>query len=101
MALGEAGPEELVLVTGSLYVVGAARALLMGTPGLEPSGQLDLSRPEGRPGLVIDALTCALVSEPTRVSTMSERTTVVMGQWANHEWRRRPSGRNDAGHLQA
>ena len=41
VALGEARPEELVLVTGSLYVVGAARAMLMGQPGLEPSGRLN------------------------------------------------------------
>ena len=38
-ALGEAGDEDLVLVTGSLYVVGAARAVLTGEPGLEPSGR--------------------------------------------------------------
>ena len=41
LALGEARPEELVLVTGSLYVVGAARAILMGQPGLEPSARLN------------------------------------------------------------
>ncbi len=41
VALGQAGPEELVLVTGSLYVVGAARALLMGAPGLEPSARFN------------------------------------------------------------
>jgi len=28
VALGEAGPDDLVLITGSLYVVGAARAVL-------------------------------------------------------------------------
>jgi dihydrofolate synthase / folylpolyglutamate synthase len=39
VALGEAAADELVLVTGSLYVVGAARAVLMGAPGLEPSGR--------------------------------------------------------------
>lgn len=37
VALGEARAEDLVLVTGSLYVVGAARALLTGQPGLEPT----------------------------------------------------------------
>jgi len=41
VALGEAGPDELVLVTGSLYVVGAARALLTGSAGLEPTGLLN------------------------------------------------------------
>jgi dihydrofolate synthase / folylpolyglutamate synthase len=41
VALGEAGPDELVLVTGSLYVVGAARALLMGASGLEPSARFN------------------------------------------------------------
>ncbi len=41
VALGQAGPEELVLVTGSLYVVGAARALLMGAAGLEPSARFN------------------------------------------------------------
>ncbi len=40
VALSEAGPDELVLVTGSLYVVGAARAVLLGEPGLEPTGRL-------------------------------------------------------------
>jgi dihydrofolate synthase / folylpolyglutamate synthase len=40
VALGEAEPEELVLVTGSLYVVGEARAVLLGEPGLEPTGRL-------------------------------------------------------------
>ncbi len=39
VALGEASAEDLVLVTGSLYVVGSARALLTGAPGLEPSGR--------------------------------------------------------------
>lgn len=37
VALAEAGADELVLVTGSLYVVGAARSVLLGEPGLEPS----------------------------------------------------------------
>jgi dihydrofolate synthase/folylpolyglutamate synthase len=37
VALAEAEPEELVLVTGSLYVVGAARTVLLGEPGLAPS----------------------------------------------------------------
>ncbi len=46
VALGEAGPDELVLVTGSLYVVGAARALLMGAPGLEPApASTELAQP--------------------------------------------------------
>jgi dihydrofolate synthase/folylpolyglutamate synthase len=39
VALAEAGPDELVLVTGSLYVVGAARSVLLGEPGLEPSSR--------------------------------------------------------------
>jgi dihydrofolate synthase / folylpolyglutamate synthase len=39
VALGEAKVDELVLVTGSLYVVGSARAVLTGQPGLEPSGR--------------------------------------------------------------
>lgn len=39
VALGEAKRDELVLVTGSLYVVGSARAVLTGQPGLEPSGR--------------------------------------------------------------
>jgi dihydrofolate synthase/folylpolyglutamate synthase len=37
VALAEAGPDELVIVTGSLYVVGAARSVLLGEPGLETS----------------------------------------------------------------
>jgi len=37
VALAEAGADELVLVTGSLYVVGAARTVLLGEPGLAPS----------------------------------------------------------------
>jgi folylpolyglutamate synthase/dihydropteroate synthase len=37
VALAEAEPDELVLVTGSLYVVGAARTVLLGEPGLTPS----------------------------------------------------------------
>jgi dihydrofolate synthase/folylpolyglutamate synthase len=41
VALGEAQADELVLVTGSLYIVGAARALLMGAPGLEPSARFN------------------------------------------------------------
>jgi dihydrofolate synthase / folylpolyglutamate synthase len=40
VALGEAGADDLVLVTGSLYVVGEARAVLLGQPGLEPTGRL-------------------------------------------------------------
>ena len=35
-ALGAAGPDDLVLVTGSLYVVGAARAVLRGEGGPVP-----------------------------------------------------------------
>jgi dihydrofolate synthase/folylpolyglutamate synthase len=37
VALAEAEPDELVLVTGSLYVVGAARTVLLGEPGLAPT----------------------------------------------------------------
>jgi folylpolyglutamate synthase/dihydropteroate synthase len=37
VALAEAGPDDLVLVTGSLYVVGAARTALMGQASLEAS----------------------------------------------------------------
>jgi dihydrofolate synthase/folylpolyglutamate synthase len=37
VALAEAEEDELVLVTGSLYVVGAARTVLLGEPGLAPS----------------------------------------------------------------
>jgi dihydrofolate synthase / folylpolyglutamate synthase len=40
VALHEAAAEDLVLVTGSLYVVGEARAVLLGQPGLEPTGRL-------------------------------------------------------------
>jgi folylpolyglutamate synthase/dihydropteroate synthase len=42
LALGRAEPEDLVLVTGSLYVVGAARAALVHTRsvgGAEPSAR--------------------------------------------------------------
>jgi folylpolyglutamate synthase/dihydropteroate synthase len=34
VALAEAGEDEMVLVTGSLYVVGAARSVLVGDAGL-------------------------------------------------------------------
>ena len=37
VALAEAEPDDLVLVTGSLYVVGAARTVLLGEPGLAPT----------------------------------------------------------------
>jgi dihydrofolate synthase / folylpolyglutamate synthase len=40
VALSEATGDDLVLVTGSLYVVGAARSVLLGEPGLEPSPRL-------------------------------------------------------------
>lgn len=37
LALAEAAEDELVLVTGSLYVVGAARSVLVSQPGLQTS----------------------------------------------------------------
>jgi dihydrofolate synthase / folylpolyglutamate synthase len=39
VALAEAGEEEMVLVTGSLYVVGAARSVLVGGAGLRAEAQ--------------------------------------------------------------
>jgi dihydrofolate synthase / folylpolyglutamate synthase len=39
VALAEAGPDELILVTGSLYVVGAARTFLMARQGSAPTGR--------------------------------------------------------------
>lgn len=39
VALAEARPDELVLVTGSLYVVGAARTALRGRAGLAPESR--------------------------------------------------------------
>jgi dihydrofolate synthase/folylpolyglutamate synthase len=39
VALSEATADELVLVTGSLYVVGAARSVLGYLPGVEPQGR--------------------------------------------------------------
>jgi len=39
VALAEAGDDEVVLVTGSLYVVGAARTALVGASGMQPSSR--------------------------------------------------------------
>jgi dihydrofolate synthase/folylpolyglutamate synthase len=41
LALAEAGEDDLVLVTGSLYTVGAARTALVGEPGLEAGHRLN------------------------------------------------------------
>src|SRR6202035_2905486 len=38
-AVGEAGPDDVIFVTGSLYLVGEAKALLVTRPGLIPSRQ--------------------------------------------------------------
>jgi dihydrofolate synthase/folylpolyglutamate synthase len=41
LALAEAGEDDLVLVTGSLYTVGAARTVLVGEPGLQAGHRLN------------------------------------------------------------
>ena len=41
LALAEAGEDDMVLVTGSLYTVGAARTALVAQPGLEAGNRLN------------------------------------------------------------